>query len=105
MLDLEGLKVDNLEIDAGLDQISIRFPDYNNETEMSLEGGNIKLVILQETAFRIKTTSVLKNINVEEVGLIKVQDDVYQSMNYGEVENRIKIKLSTSVDNIKVEYN
>jgi predicted membrane protein len=105
MLNLEGLKVDNLNIDAGLGQISIRYPDYNNETEISAGASNIKLVIPEETAFRIETSTVLNNMNFEEVGLIKVQDDIYQSMNYGEVENRIKIKLSTSVGNIKVQHN
>ncbi len=105
MLDLEGLKVDDLNIDAGLGQISIRYPDYNNETEISAGASNIKLVIPEETAFRIETSTVLNNMNFDEVGLIKVQDDIYQSMNYGEVENKIKIKLSTSVGNIKVQHN
>lgn len=105
LLDLEGLKVDNLDIDAGLGQINIRFPNYNNETEISAGAGNIKLIIPKEAAFRIESSSVLNNVNFEEVGLIKVQDDIYQSMNYGEAENLIKIKLSTSVGNIKVEHN
>lgn len=105
LLDLEDLKVDNLNIDAGLGQISIRFPDYNNETEISAGAGNIKLIIPKEAAFRIESSSVLNNVNFEEVGLIKVQDDIYQSMNYGEAENLIKIELSTSVGNIKVEHN
>lgn len=105
MLDLEGLKIENLNIDAGLGQISIRFPDYNNETEISAGAGNIKLAIPKETSFRIETDTVLNNINFEEVGLIKANDDIYKSMNYGEVENLIKIKLSTSIGNIKVEHN
>ncbi|MFO7814527.1 MAG: DUF5668 domain-containing protein [Halanaerobiales bacterium] len=105
MLDLEDLRVENLDIDAGLGQINIRFPDYNNETEISAGAGNIKLVIPAKTAFRIETNTVLNNINFKEVGLIKVDDDVYQSKNYGEVENLIKIKISTSIGNIKVEHN
>jgi hypothetical protein len=105
VLNLEELKVDKLKIDAGLGQLNIRYPDYDNETEISAGAGNIKLQIPSTAALRIETNTVINSNNFEEIGLIKLYDDVYQSKNYGEVENKIDIKISTSAGNIKVEHN
>ncbi|HKL13444.1 MAG TPA: LiaF domain-containing protein [Halanaerobiales bacterium] len=104
-MDLEELKVSNLNIDAGLGQIRIRYPDYDNETKISAGAGNIKLIVPSQTALRIETSTVINNNNFEESGLIQLYEDVYQSKNYGEAENRIKIKISTSAGNINIEYN
>lgn len=104
-MDLEELKVKNLDIKAGLGQLRIRYPDYNNETEISAGAGNIKLIIPSRTALRIETSTVINNNNFEESGLIQLYEDVYQSKNYGETDHRIKIKISTSASNINVEYN
>ncbi|MDZ7671619.1 MAG: DUF5668 domain-containing protein [Halanaerobiales bacterium] len=105
LLNLEKLKVDSLNIDAGLGQLNIRYPDYDNETEISAGAGNIKLIVPSTAALRIETKTVINSNNFDEVGLIKLYDDVYQSKNYGEVENKIDIKISTSAGNIKVEHN
>jgi|AntRauTorckE6833_2_1112554.scaffolds.fasta_scaffold00288_2 hypothetical protein len=105
LLNLEKLKVDRLNIDAGLGQLNIRYPDYDNETEISAGAGNIKLIVPATAALRIETNTVINSNNFDEVGLIKLYDNVYQSKNYGEVENKIDIKISTSAGNIKVEHN
>lgn len=105
LLNLEKLKVDKLNIDAGLGQLNIRYPDYDNETEISAGAGNIKLIVPSTAALRIETKTVINSNNFDEVGLIRLYNDVYQSKNYGEVENKIDIKISTSAGNIKVEHN
>lgn len=105
LLNLEELKVDKLNIDAGLGQLNIRYPDYDNETEISAGAGNIKLIVPPTAALRIETNTVINSNNFDEIGLIKLYDDVYQSKNYGEVENKIDIKISTSAGNIKVAHN
>jgi hypothetical protein len=105
LLNLEKLKVDRLNIDAGLGQLNIRYPDYDNETEISAGAGNIKLIVPATAALRIETNTVINSNNFDEVGLIKLYDNVFQSKNYGEVENKIDIKISTSAGNIKVEHN
>jgi hypothetical protein len=105
LLNLEKLKVDRLNIDAGLGQLNIRYPDYDNETEISAGAGNIKLIVPATAALRIETNTVINSNNFDEVGLIKLYDNVYKSKNYGEVENKIDIKITTSAGNIKVEHN
>ena len=104
-LDLENLKVPTLNVKAGVGQLRIRYPNFDNETEISAGAGNIKLIVPEEVALRIETKTVINNNNFEEIGLIKLYEDVYQSKNYGEAENRITINISTSAGNINVEYN
>ncbi len=104
-MDLKELKVANLDIDTGLGQLRIRYPDYDNETEISAGAGNIKLIVPAQTALRLETSTVINNNNFEESGLIQLYEDVYQSKNYGEADNRIKIKISTPASNINIEYN
>ncbi len=105
LLDLKELQVNNLRIDAGLGQLDIKYPDRDNKTIINAGAGNIKLSIPSQTALRIETNSVINNNNFEETGLIKLYKNVYQSKNYGEVEHRIDIKISTSAGNINVEHN
>src|SRR6056297_89022 len=105
ILDLKELQVNNLQIDAGLGQLDIKYPDRDNKTIINAGAGNIKLSIPSQTALRIEANSVINNNNFEETGLIKLYKNVYQSKNYGEVQHRIDIKISTSAGNINVEHN
>lgn len=101
-LDLKELKVDNLNIEAGVGQLNITYPNYSSQTEIKAAAGNIKLNIPENAGLRIESKTVINNNNFESIGLIKLYKDVYQSKNYGDVENKINIKISTSASNINL---
>jgi hypothetical protein len=103
-LDLNKIQLRKLFINSGASDLNLLLGDYNSDIELNSGASRISLEVPSSVGLRIETTSVINSNNFEDLNLIKLYENIYQSKNYGEAEKKIKIEISASASKINLRY-
>ncbi len=101
-LDLNDLKVDFMEINAGVSDLSIYFNNHSSEFHLSSGASNMDFHFPSEVGIKIDTENVVSSDNFTEVGLEEVDSNTFQSEDFAQKDEQIYIKISSPASNIKV---
>ena len=87
--DLSGLKINDLDIEAGAAAIKVKLGDEFPDTRVHIESGasSIKLKVPEESGCDLNITSVLSGKSIS--GFEKIDHGHYRTENFEEAENKI----------------
>ena len=93
-LDLRGLNVRRLTIEAGASDIRVQLPTDAGQTHLDIAAGatDIELVVPPDVGARIDIDAPLGTVWIDPVRFIET-DDGYQTPNYTGVHNRVRIDV------------
>ena len=103
-LNLEKLRVSELEIDATAGSSTIKFaPDFSTKAFISSQAQTITLKIPKSAEVAIKVTSAFKVLHINASNLKKVDDTYYKTANFDPATTKINIEIAGSAANIEVD--
>jgi energy-coupling factor transporter transmembrane protein EcfT len=99
-LNLTGVNVKQLTINTGAGDLNIEMGDYSSGLELNSGAASIELKLPRSVGLEIKSTGVVNKNNFEEMGLIKVKDHTYRSVNFQEARNKINVEMASAASRI-----
>jgi hypothetical protein len=101
--DLSGLHLKTLDVKTGASSISIRFGSQEKKVGVSIQAGasSISLHVPSESGVRLILKSGLTGKSIS--GLEKINDDTYETTNYGLSENKITIDGKLGVSSFAID--
>lgn len=101
-LDLSGLKIGNLDIEAGAAALRVKLGDKHPETKVNIETGasSIKVRVPEGSGCDLNITSVLSGKNIS--GFEKIDRGHYRTENFDEAENKIYLTVETAVSSCSI---
>ena len=102
-MDLSALRVQDLEVDVGASEASIRFPEGAGTTQARIRGGAARLTleIPPGVAARIDTRLGASSTNIDASRFPKV-GDVYISPDYDTATNKVDLRIDSGASSITV---
>jgi hypothetical protein len=103
-LNLENVKVQNLELDMGAGKIDAKLGSLNNTTYVNIESGASKIVlnIPEDAGLKIEMDGALNSTNIDDLNLVESQDDMLVSQDYAKRETKFDIKVDMGVGSFKI---
>ncbi|WP_130805896.1 LiaF transmembrane domain-containing protein [Senegalia massiliensis] len=103
-LNLENVKVQNLELDMGAGKIDAKLGSLNNTTYINIESGASKIVlnIPEDAGLKIEMDGALNSTNIDDLNLVESQDDMLVSQDYAKRETKFDIKVDMGVGSFKI---
>ncbi|NCA85066.1 MAG: hypothetical protein EOM83_05750 [Clostridia bacterium] len=100
--DLTPFRVDNIDIDGGASDITLRLGSRHPLSEVSIDAGavNVAIEIPAASGCRVKTSTFLSNKDLE--GFEKQENGLYLTENYDTAAARIEISINAAVSDLKV---
>ena len=100
--DLSGLKINDLDIEAGAAAIKVKLGDEFPDTRVHIESGasSIKLKVPEESGCDLNITSVLSGKSIS--GFEKIDHGHYRTENFEEAENKIYLVVETAVSSYSI---
>lgn len=100
--DLSETQLESFELDSGASKAAITLGSRSKEQKINLQAGAslIVLRVPRASGVEVHIDSGLSSRSMPS--LIKVDDDLYQSKNYAQAENKIHIKSSLGVSNFRL---
>jgi len=99
-LNLTGVNVKQLTVNTGAGDLNIEMGDYSSGLELNSGAASIELKLPRSAGLEIKSTGVVNKNNFEKLGLIKVEDHTYRSVNFQEAKNIIKVVMASAASKI-----
>jgi len=101
-LDLRKFKTQEISIAGGASTINIKLGDLFNNTDVYIQSGasSITLSIPEESGCEINTTTFLNSRNFD--GFEKIDKGYYQTSNYDDAKNKIRINVEAAITSLKV---
>lgn len=101
-LDLRKFKTQEISISGGASTINIKLGDLFNNTHIYIQSGasSITLSIPEESGCEINTTTFLTSRNFDNFE--KIDKGYYQTSNYDNAKNKIRINIEAAVTSLKV---
>lgn len=101
-LDLRKFKIQEIAISGGASSVNIKLGDLFNSTHVYIHSGasSITLSIPEESGCEINTTTFLTSRNFD--GFDKIDKGYYQTSNYDDAKNKIRINIEAAVTSLKV---
>lgn len=103
-LDLRDLNVTDFRLETGASSTQIQMPASAGHTRARIETGaaSVQIRIPVGVAARIKSSSGLANINVDQSRFPKIASGLYEAAEFESAENRIEINLEAGVASIDI---
>ncbi len=101
---LEELNAQELIINSGAGDLEIDLGEYTNNLILNSAAANIDLNIPDNRALSIRTEGLISNNNFTDKGLIKTNDNLYQTENYQNSSNKLSIKINSPASNIDLDF-
>ena len=102
-LDLRGLTVDSLDIEQGLGQTRITFPEEGRfEARVTGAIGQTVLVIPEALAARIRIDTGISGRQVP--GDYRCEEDVCTSPDYETADHRVELEVSQAIGNLVIRH-
>ena len=101
-LDLRKFKTQDISIAGGASSVNLKVGDLYEHTSIYVQSGasSITLSIPEESGCEIITTTVLSSRNFD--GFDKIDKGYYQTPNFDDARNTIKIKVDAAITSLKV---
>ena len=102
-LDLRGLNVRRLSIEAGASDIRVQLPENAGQTNVDIAAGvaDIEIVVPGEVAAKIDIAAPIGSVWVEPRRFVETGNG-YQSPHYFEAQNRVNIDIEAVVADVTV---
>ena len=99
---LRDLNVRELAIEAGASDIRIRLPADAGQTYVDIAAGAVKVELLapDNVAVHIDIASPLGSARIDPARFTESGDNVYQSANYFEAQNRVWVDIEALSANV-----
>lgn len=103
-LNLENVKVQNLDLDMGAGKIDAKLGSLNNTTYINIESGASKIVlnIPEDAGLKIEMDGALNSTNIDDLNLVENADDILVSQDYAEKETKFDVKVDMGVGSFKI---
>ncbi|NBI07171.1 LiaF transmembrane domain-containing protein [Senegalia massiliensis] len=103
-LNLENVKVQNLDLDMGAGKIDAKLGSLNNTTYINIESGASKIVlnIPEDAGLKIEMDGALNSTNIDDLNLVQNADDILVSQDYAEKETKFDVKVDMGVGSFKI---
>lgn len=100
--DFSSYKVSEIDIDAGACKLDLKLGNLNAFTDVDIETGvsSIKIGVPESSACRIECESVMTNKGFD--GFEKKSSGIYETDNYYSATEKINIKLSGAISDVKI---
>ena len=94
-LDLRGLNVRNLDVEAGVSDIRVQLPANTGQTYVDIAAGatDVELLVPDNVAAHIDIASPLGSAWIDPARFMEIEDDVYRSANYSDSRNRVWVDI------------
>lgn len=101
-MDLSAFKVRNLLIDGGAADITVKFGDFYDKTNVDMDLGvsNILLMVPKTSGVYIVSSSAITSSDMDD--FIKVEDDQYRTENWKTADKTININIDCAISKIQV---
>ena|SRR3989344_439098 len=101
--DLSNLQITKFEIDSGVSNINIKFPE-KGVISVIISGGaaNITIEIPTSLAAKISTQDSLKSLNINEERF-KKKNGAYISENFDKATDKLELELKTAVASVTIK--
>lgn len=105
-LNLKDIKVDKLSVDVGAGDLKFTMGDKNDFTSMDIDAGasNIVLNLPTSIGLKIDLDGALKSSNLEDLDLIKLEKNKFESKNYETSTSKYEIDIDMGVGNFEINY-
>lgn len=103
-LDLRGLNVRNLDVEAGASDIRVQLPANMGQTYVDIAAGatNVELLVPDNVAAHIDIASPFGSAWIDPARFMEIEDDVYRSANYSDSRNRLWVDIEALSANVTV---
>ncbi|MYA61322.1 MAG: hypothetical protein F4X94_01935 [Dehalococcoidia bacterium] len=103
-LDLRGLNVRNLDVEAGASDIRVQLPANMGQTYVDIAAGatDVELLVPDNVAAHIDIASPLGSAWIDPARFMEIEDDVYRSANYSDSRNRVWVDIEALSANVTV---
>ncbi len=103
-LDLRGLNVRNLDVEAGASDIRVQLPASMGQTYVDIAAGatDVELLVPDNVAAHIDIASPLGSAWIDPARFMEIEDDVYRSANYSDSRNRVWVDIEALSANVTV---
>jgi hypothetical protein len=101
-IDLNGLKVEKLDIKTGLSSLRLDMCSYNTVMKIETGASKIDITLPEDTGMKIKIDGGLNNSNLEKRGWV-VKDDWYYSPDYNSKDYKIEAVINNGLGDLSVE--
>ncbi|MFP4660608.1 MAG: toast rack family protein [Halanaerobiales bacterium] len=102
--DLEELRIKDLTINSGAGDLDINLGTFTRNLTLNSGAANIDLNIPDGKAVRLKTDGIISNNNFTNKGLVKQNNNLYQTPDYEESEDGLYIQINTPASNIDLDF-
>ena len=103
-LDLRGLNVRNLDVEAGASDIRVQLPANMGQTYVDIAAGatDVELLVPDNVAAHIDIASPFGSAWIDAARFMEIEDDVYRSANYSDSRNRVWVDIEALSANVTV---
>ncbi len=101
---LEELNAQELTINSGAGDLEIDLGKETQYLELNLAAANVDLNIPDDRAVRIRSEGLISNNNFTDKGLIKTENNIYQTPNYQNSNNKLIVEINSPASNIDLNF-
>lgn len=101
--DLQGLKVERLDIKTGLSSLDIDMGSYNTVMNIKSGASKIDITLPGDTGMKVRVDGGLNNTNLEKRGWVE-DDHWFFSPDYDSKNYKIEAEIDNSLGDLTVEY-
>lgn len=101
-LDLRKFKTQEISISGGASTVNLKLGDLYNDTRVYIQSGasSLTISIPEESGCEINTTTIFTSRNFK--GFEKIDKGFYQTSNYDNAKNKIRINIDAAITSLKV---
>ncbi|MFW6265018.1 MAG: LiaI-LiaF-like domain-containing protein [Bacillota bacterium] len=104
IFNLEEQIISNLIVNSGAGNLRLRLGENTEKVQINTAAGNIDISVPEGMSLCIKSAGIIKQNNFAEADLVKGADNTYQSKDYQDSEQVLKIEINTSVSKTNLNY-
>lgn len=101
---LEELNAQELTINSGAGDLEIDLGEHTQYLRLNSAAANVDLNIPDNRALSIRSEGLISNNNFTDKGLIKTENNIYQTLNYQNSTNKLIIEINSPASNIDLDF-
>jgi hypothetical protein len=110
-LEINGLgnaNFDKLSFDGGVGDFTLDFSgdfQHRSYVDMNVGLGSLSVLVPKDAGVQIRSeSSFLSSIDIDEDDFEEVDDDIYESDNFGDTDKELVIEIDVGLGSVEVEY-